>query len=111
MNNEYSQAQPDSRSFLRPGDRIALCRRNTSQPTEFTIHGLVGYGGTAVCYLAEANGQRGRLKEFYPHEIPQHSIYYFLQRSQTNQLLPIGDGMGQRFAAMCHDFIQAYDTL
>ena len=111
MEHGSSQSYSDNRQFLNPTDRIALYRRGSTHPTEFTIHGLVGSGGTAICYLAEANGQRGRLKEFYPCEIPQRNIYYFLHRDGQNQLLPMGDSMAQRFQAMCQDFIQAYDTL
>ena len=57
----------DFRSFLQKGDTVTLFRKNQpAQPMTFTVRGIVGSGSTAVCYLAEANGQRGRLKEFYP---------------------------------------------
>lgn len=96
----------DFRSFLKKGDTVTLFRKNQpAQPMTFTVRGIVGSGSAAVCYLAEANGQRGRLKEFYPAELAG------LSRSGTNQLICTETDAQTRFAALCADYADVYDAL
>lgn len=102
------------RNVIARNKRITLFRKDhTDQDVTFTIRSLVGEGGSSVCYSAESGGRRGRLKEFYPMDtsLGGQDHYFFLQRTAQNQLVPVGDGMAQRFGAMCRDFLYAYEIL
>ena len=72
--------ETESRQFLLNGDTIVLNKINMStgqtlsnEGDEFTVLSRVGEGGSSVCYEArcESDGAHGRLKEFYPIDLPE----------------------------------------
>lgn len=103
-----------NRVCLQPGDTIQLSwNPDCSGTADWTIKNVVGEGGSSVCYSAVCKGRKGRLKEFYPVDVTFGAMddFIFLNRTSEHQLVPVGDGMAERFADMCHDFVGAYETL
>ncbi|MCH5314755.1 MAG: hypothetical protein J1E81_02485 [Eubacterium sp.] len=104
------------REKLSKGKKITLKELNTKYPFNFEIISSLTSketkeGGSAICYLAECNGERGRLKEFYPCDNKYEGIYYNLKRNKNNQLIPEGDAQEIKFYSACADFIKAYDKI
>ena len=103
-----------NRVCLQPGDTIQLSwNPDCSGTADWTIKNVVGEGGSSVCYSAVCKGRKGRLKEFYPVDVTFGAMddFIFLNRTSEHQLVPVGDGMAERFADMCYDFVGAYETL
>ena len=57
------------RTYLKKGDLIRLKRKRHSElhsEDVWKILGIVGEGGSSICYQASCGKKTGRLKEFYP---------------------------------------------
>ena len=55
---------------LQIGARLQLRRADGGSAGQWEIKGLVGRGGSAVCYSAGRGNKTGRLKEFLPVDVP-----------------------------------------
>lgn len=101
----------DSRLALNKNSKIKLRKSKDSSFEEtFIIRGRVGSGGSAICYLAQKDGKKGKLKEFYPADMKNDGLLYCLRRSKSNQLLPIGERMRFEFQSLRDDFIRTHET-
>ena len=96
------------RTYIPEGEQIRLCRRAGRQEVSFTILGVVGEGSSSICYDAQAMGQRGKLKEFYPL-LPDEILS--LRRTEGYQLLPEDPASVALFTELCTELTQTYDTL
>lgn len=114
--------ETESRQFLLNGDTIVLNKINMStgqtlsnEGDEFTVLSRVGEGGSSVCYEArcESDGAHGRLKEFYPIDLPEEKAYFSVERGQNNQLTAAleTDGTLKAFETARSDFKEAYCAL
>ncbi len=112
----------DNRQFLLHGDTIVLNKINMlsgdtvlGDPVEFTVLSKVGEGGSSVCYEArcESDGTHGRLKEFYPVDIPEQRTVFSIERGQNNQLTTLiyADSTARAFETAREEFKAAYCTL
>lgn len=107
----------NKRTYLKKGDMIRLKReRHSGLHSEdvWKILGIVGEGGSSICYQASCGKKTGRLKEFYPIAKaagmgPHRTV--ILKRRQDCQLLPFSDSMADSFREMRKEFISAYDKL
>ena len=103
----------NKRTYLKKGDKLRLMRGQHSWD-EWKILGIVGEGGSSVCYQASCGAKVGRLKEFYPAANSagagkQRSV--ILKRDPDGQLQPFSDSMQERFLEMRRDFVSAYEKL
>lgn len=114
--------QTDNRQFLLHGDTISLNKINMktgqaahSDPVEFTVLSKIGEGGSSVCYEAccENDGTNGRLKEFYPVDLPEQNLFFSIERGQFNQLTTFirSESSFKTFEALREEFKEAYCTL
>lgn len=114
--------ETESRQFLLNGDTIVLNKINMStgqtfsdDGDEFTVLSRIGEGGSSVCYEArcESDGSHGRLKEFYPIDLPEEKAYFSVERGQNNQLTAAleTDGTLKAFETARNDFKEAYCAL
>ena len=74
---------------------------------------MIGEGASCICYQAVFEGVDGVLKEFYPVDaaIGKETEYYFLRRTEDNQLAAVGRAMKSRFKERCEEFISGYRKL
>lgn len=103
-----------TRTCIRKNQQLRLVRgSDPKQSALFTITGVIGEGGSSVCYSAEHGGRMGRLKEFYPVDtaLGDKNFFFFFRRSKQNQLVSVGEGMAERFEGMCREFTHAYEVL
>lgn len=103
----------NKRTYLKKGDKLLLMREQHSLD-EWKILGIVGEGGSSVCYQASCGAKVGRLKEFYPAAMAmgtgkQRSV--ILRRDQNGQLQPFSNSMKNSFQEMCKEFVSAYEKL
>ena len=104
------------RIYLKPGSEIALSLHDDGRDPEiYTIHSVIGEGGSTVCYEAtrRRNGcvETGKLKEFYPIDAAGGADpWCSLERLESGQLVPCR-GTARRFAEMCDEYIDAYREL
>lgn len=114
--------ETESRQFLLNGDTIVLNKINMStgqsildEDDEFTVLSRIGEGGSSVCYEArcESDGAHGRLKEFYPVDLPEEKAYFSVERGQNNQLTAAleTDSTLKAFETARNDFKEAYCAL
>jgi len=112
----------NQRQYLLPGDNITLKKININTGkalardlTEFSVISVVGEGGSSVCYevYCESDGFHGRLKEFYPLDIPEQNKFFALERGGDNQLtVPAAlSEAKESFCAAKHEFKEAYRTI
>ena len=107
----------NKRTYLKKGDLIRLKRERHSElhsEDVWKILGIVGEGGSSICYQASCGKKTGRLKEFYPIAKAAgmgHHRTVILKRRQDCQLLPFSDSMADSFREMRKEFISAYDKL
>lgn len=101
----------DDRLVLKNSTKIKLYKDTKNKTEEiFKIKKLIGSGGSVVCYLAENNGSIGKLKEFYPIDMPDDELMYSFVRSKNKNLLPVGERMRDTFSAMREQFVKTHDA-
>ena len=78
----------------------------------FKINGVVGEGGSCVCYEATlmGEGKTGRLKEFYPRECLKKDAPFILERNTQNHIVATEETK-EAFLSMRSDFIESYHLL
>lgn len=111
-----------SREYLEEGRELYLSPHRSGDGTDqYIIKGVVGEGGSAVCYdavrLRNGGMETGRLKEFYPAEREEDRLYegdntpyYSLIRLADGRLIA-GRGTERSFGGMCSDFADSYRIL
>ena len=93
----------NDRLKLQKGDEIRLYRNSDSSDI-WKITGIVGEGGSAVCYEAAYGTKTGRLKEFYPIG----EMIGGMKRTSSLQLVPKTKLSAKKFRALCDGFEEAY---
>ena len=95
------------------GKVIYLRREGSKSGGEyFKINGIVGEGGSCVCYDATSMGEKktGRLKEFYPTECIKSGESFMLERSEQNHIIATEETRSS-FASALEEFTEAYHLL
>ncbi len=112
----------DNRQFLLHGDTIVLNKINmrtgktvSGESVEFTVLSKIGEGGSSVCYEAccDSDGTHGRLKEFYPVDMPEKGVVFSIERGRRNQLTTLiyADSTTKAYQTAREDFKNAYCSL
>lgn len=87
--------------YLSRGDTLKMSRSQGRNPDEWVIEDIIGEGSSCVCYSASCNGSFGRLKEFYPINLP------FI-RNEGKQLVP---GLKERYEQLRSEFLNTFEIL
>ena len=90
------------RKYLAPGVTLQLETAEGKGAGDYTIVRLEGQGGASLCYRASCGNKTGRLKEFFPCEVPP-----VFQRDRDGLLRAVSVEAKQR----CREFCRAYEIL
>ena len=118
MNNQRTPIKSiscDKKTLGITRGRVICLRREGSSDKGgdfFKINGIVGEGGSCVCYDATLIGERktGRLKEFYPQECLKKDAPFSLERDAQNHIIASEDTKAAFISART-DFVESYHLL
>ena len=118
MNNQRTPIKSiscDKKTLGITRGRVICLRREGSSDKSgdfFKINGIVGEGGSCVCYDATliGEGKTGRLKEFYPQECFKKDAPFSLERNAQNHIIA-SEETKEAFISARTDFVESYHLL